>query len=257
MNKPLVCLKESNFMAEKPILFNGEMVNAILEGRKSQTRRVIKPQPMAMSGGWWHGDLFYVSDCLMQSHLFHDVYGDRGSPYGSVYSDGTTDTIWVRETWRAEELGDDSHNPGLDGIRYRADNAFIEIENTQEASYKWMDARGNHGDSWRPSIFMPRWASRITLDIVDVRVERVQEISTENALAEGLMKNDRYMPRVEFAELWDNINGQRGYGWDVNPWVWVVEFKLAHTASLTTGAPDCLPARVLASDGNMGKQRVA
>lgn len=72
---------------------------------------------------------------------------------------------------------------------------------------------------------MPRWASRITLGVVDVRVERLQEITTEDALAEGIAKHEQWTPRVQFSELWDSINAKRGYGWDSNPWVWVVEFQ--------------------------------
>ncbi|MBT3390324.1 MAG: hypothetical protein HN413_07920, partial [Chloroflexi bacterium] len=122
--------------------------------------------------------------------------------------------------------------------RYRADNAFIEIENTQEASYKWMDARGNHGDNWRPSIFMPRWACRIILDIVYVRVERVQEISEDDAIAEGCTGEHFDLAVNDFIWLWDSINAKRGFSWESNPWVWVVEFKVAPTATLTNIVAD-------------------
>ena len=202
-------------MNEKPILFNTEMVKAILEGRKTQTRRVVT-----------QGKKFHqppTSNAIPDMH----EYGNIHCPYGN-----TDDYLWVRETWRAEELGDDRNNPGLDGIRYRADNAFIEINNTQEASHRWLDARGDHGDKWRPSIFMPRWASRITLEIIDVRVERVQDASIADLIAEGCP--EEYWPENcggfghavsgWFEHLWDTINVS--YTWQSNPWVWVVEFEM-------------------------------
>lgn len=200
-------------MNEKPILFSGEMVRAILEGRKTQTRRVVKPKGVSNDVAQW---------------LHSMAKGvDMPCPYGQP-----GDQLWVRETWKCEEL-----DSGLDGVRYRADDDFRAIENTQEASDAWCDAQRD-GGKWRPSIFMPRWASRINLDIVNVRVERVQNISSLDAKAEGVSgvwknppENEKYYRRVllnpyvaNYSVLWDEINGPRGFGWDVNPWVWVVEF---------------------------------
>ena len=173
---------------ERPIIFSGEMVRAILDGRKTQTRRVIKPQ-----------------------RDYCCLYGKPG------------DRLWVRETWC---LGDD-----LDG---------------NEAIYFRADAPP--GDYiWSPSIHMHREASRITLEVTDVRVERVQEISADDAEAEGIPTHvvehtfrkcyrgagERAAKRIEyFSRLWDNLNAKRGYGWDANPWVWVVAFR-RHTGSTT------------------------
>ena len=123
------------------------------------------------------------------------------------------DQLWVRETWMAFEE---------DRIHYRADYAF--------------DPKGDEeaGITWRPSIFMPRWASRIQLEITDVRVQRVNDISELDAIDEGAgatptahleWDGEPYEYRKRFHELWDTINAKRGFGWDKNPWVWAITFK--------------------------------
>lgn len=174
-------------MKERPILFSGEMVRAILEGRKTMTRRVIKPfVPI-------------IDFC----------------PYGK-----TSDRLWVRETFA--HVSSWSHYNRLapnSKWLYRADK-------------EWPVSR------WKPSIFMPRLASRITLEITGVRVEQVRDISENDASAEGLQdwypdpqkpnpypNGGPYTNIQRFAALWDSINKKRGYGWDSNPWVWVIEFK--------------------------------
>ena len=186
-------------MKERPIIFSWEMVRAILDGQKTQTRRVITPAHLDLKIKILEGELL--------------------SPYGYP-----CDRLWVRETWRAEELV----ISGLDVIRYQADNHYRPIENNQEAADLWM-AVHKEGNPWRPSIFMPRWASRITLEIINIRPERLQEISEVDAKAEGVgawhntIGGTIYKP--EFRFLWDSINAERGYGWEANPWVWVIEFK--------------------------------
>lgn len=220
-------------MKTKPILFSGAMVRAILEGKKTQTRRIMKVQPDCLgalenSPG---GELVYH-----WPHSNTQIYYCK-CPYGQP-----GDGLWVRETWRTEELSD-----GLDGIRYKADGFFIPIKNTEEASDAWGAANMNkqlwEKDLWKPSIFMPRWASRIKLEIIGVRVARVQEIDRADAKAEGVSnlwswdekrnaKHPEHFRRAvlnpyvaNYSVLWDEINAERGFGWDVNPWVWVVEFK--------------------------------
>jgi hypothetical protein len=164
-------------MKERPILFNGEMVRAILAGQKTQTRR-IPPK-------------------TQQDALF--------CPYGHP-----GDRLWVRERWAADMSFDDLPprmlQPRGMPIYYHA--------TTQCMDYKW-----------RPSIHMPRWASRITLEITDIRVERVQDISEEDVQAEGF--SDRPASKNKFRIAWDLLYWKRGLGWDVNPWVWVVTFKRA------------------------------
>ena len=179
-------------MTERPILFSAPMIRAIVECRKTQTRRVIKPQP--------HSHPTQVA-CL----VWETSQGQFKSPYGQP-----GDKLWVKETFL----------PRLQNTAaiYRADL------NEPEAS-----GIGALYGGWKPSIFMPRWASRITLEVVSVKVERVQEISEQAAASEGIQSitpDWKKNPVGVFAVLWDAINANRGFGWDNNPWVWTVEFKL-------------------------------
>ena len=188
-----------------PILFSAEMVRAILADRKTQTRRVMKPQPGQLAGSDYVDGAWYAEDEYGDSHPIRCPYGEAG------------DRLWVRETWRAVEL-----DSGLDGVLFRGDNQVA-------------NSNCKHGDKWRPSIFMPRWASRITLENVGVRLERVQDISHEDATAEGVEDVD-HAPYgfpihsyavANFRVLWDQINAKRGFPWASNPWVWVVKFEVA------------------------------
>lgn len=196
----------------RPILFSGEMVRAILEGRKTQTRRVVKPQP-ANTGQWdWQ---FTKTDSPGGSEwlLWSSMVGDGGTwkcPYGSP-----GDTLWVRETWG--QIDCKSDNP-IDSVLYKAD-AHLDGIATSEAMEGY----------WRPSIHMPRWASRLTLEVTGVRVERLQEIAYGDCIAEGCDMSDvHYRPGWDvskFRETWNQLNARRGYPWESNPWVWVIEFK--------------------------------
>ncbi|MDN8078335.1 hypothetical protein [Burkholderia multivorans] len=217
-------------MIERPILFSGPMVRAILEGRKTQTRRVVTPAPIygdvagtfaswmfkkrRASGHW----LYPNARETVLSECPHGVPGNR---------------LWVRETCCASEV-----DSGLDGVRYPADGAFRAIEDSSEAAGRWVELYGYRGQTGAtvPAIHMPRWASRITLEITGVRAERLQSISEADARAEGVTIEDHHMrgycagaylpPSIRaFHDLWDSLNAARGHGWDVNPWVWVVEFR--------------------------------
>ena len=166
------------------------MVRAILDGRKSQTRRIVKPQPES-------GIVF--KDDLM-----------KRCPYKVGMN------LWVREAFAPL-------NTSATGAYYRADYDEINIK-------KAIKEGGSSG--WKPSIFMPRKFSRINLEVANVRVEWVQEITELDAIAEGIGKRigSSSMGHVftgieHFHALWDSINKKRGYGWAENPWVWVVEFK--------------------------------
>ncbi len=179
-------------MKERPILFNGEMINALGNG-KTQTRRVIKPQlpeePTKYAGKRWgviDGDFYY---CGVKC------------PYGQV-----GDVLWVRETWMPQD----------EGICYRADGE----------KPSWVE------DKWKPSIHMPRKLARIFLEIISTHAERVQDITEEDAKAEGAkamhlddLGQTWKTHKRGFQSLWDSINEKRGFGWDKNPWVWVVTFK--------------------------------
>jgi hypothetical protein len=195
-------------MKERPILFSGEMVKAILEGRKTMTRRAIKPQPPNGEG---------VNTChYCESNWSYTTDGGacacRGIPnrYGHP-----GDRLWVKETFC--ELDTNKH--GVLGINekivYRATNPAQD-----EDSKRIMK---EYGYKWKPSIFMPRNASRITIEIIDTRVERLNDISVEDALAEGIIHRSMNCPKVEYRWLWEEINGAGT--WDANPFVWVIEFK--------------------------------
>lgn len=183
-------------MNERPILFSGEMVMAILECRKTQTRRVIKPQP----------------GILMENVLKYNRQ-EWPCPYGLP-----GDRLWVRETWQPNpEAGMDYPEVSIpsESVCYAAE---LSSEDYQEDK------------PWKSGRFMPRWASRIALEIVKIRVERVQDISEVDAAFEGcaafhIVFGNGPSHRDTFMELWNSINAKRGYGWAVNPWVWVIEFK--------------------------------
>lgn len=179
-------------MKEHPILFSSPMVLAIMGGKKTQTRRVMKPQPQDMDE--WSGLNEYTDGRYgFQTATGIDYFCTYGRP---------GDRLWVRETYNGNKEV---------GLAYRATNPEL------------------NGCPWRPSIFMPRWASRITLEIVSVRVERLNDISEEDAMAEGVTRPPYYSAaphyQIWFRNLWDSINAKRGYSWDSNPWVWVIEFK--------------------------------
>lgn len=228
-------------MNEKPILFNAEMVNAILSGRKTQTRRIMKVQPsehfhpqtihgaMDFTAHWYTPGVIDKDGYLQPARK--DVFGVADEDEGYTCPLGAVgDQLWVRETF------------GDCGVRlvYRAD---------------YDDGAACIVKRWTPSIHMPRWASRINLLITGVRVERLQDISEQDAMAEGITAKDviietRYEGggHVEitaerfffvggddegyesageaFAELWDSIYGQKeGENWQANPWVWVINFE--------------------------------
>lgn len=207
-------------MREHPILFSGEMVRAILEGRKTQTRRIVRPQPpdgMTINGCPWvkSGWALHENDgrvCTCKQVPYH--YGFPG------------ETLWVREKWNAQtQSGKWWHE--------------VKRDDRQLLNWAWTNPVEPVFEStpprWLPSIHMPREASRITLEIIDVHVERVQEICIHDVWAEGIKAQDvLHLSRGQkpsdiintFATLWNVINDHRGYGWDINPWVWVIGFKV-------------------------------
>ena len=208
-------------MKERPIIFLGEMVRAILDGRKTQTRRVVKKLPPLSEGFEWSFDK--TIDDLWEVGALNNSTGEGSlfdyikCPYGIP-----GDRLWVRETWSQidnREFGGDQH------VEYKADTG-----NPYPGEWPEDEAKGNpEAPKWKPSIFMPRWASRIMLEVTDIRVEMVQDISEEDAKREGVLEMgtvDRGGYYSGFADLWDAINAKRGYGWDVNPFVWVVGFKV-------------------------------
>jgi len=202
-----------NTFRERPILMNGESVIGIIDLRKTQTRRVVKGK---IALDWLQPGMFsprYVA--LPENYL---------SPFGYC-----GDLLWVRETWGAVSKTEERASLKECNIEYRADLPAGCTDYPGDWSME--DARGNdEAPRWRPSIFMPRWASRITLKITNVRVERLQEIDMNGFVAEGihvdsLSSTTLFPERDTFIDLWNRINLKRGYSWDSNPWVWVIEFE--------------------------------
>jgi hypothetical protein len=211
-------------MKERPILFSGAMVRAILSGAKTQTRRIVKPQPTKTSGTHRGYPLPLMANDWAWPHprtsaattISNRPNGPLGweihCPYGQP-----GDRLWVREAWSIDPHPGPNYSGGLrspDGgeVMYRATDGW-------------------HGP-WRPSIHMPHWASRLTLEITGVRVERLKEIGAADAMEEGVAVHaDHYnkpighpcSPVMAYRDLWEYINGPGS--WDANPWVWVVEFR--------------------------------
>lgn len=198
-------------MKERPILFSAEMVQAVLEGRKTQTRRIIKGE----SGNCIDVLIYnekYGKELKCRNHVL-DKRSLKKCPYGQI-----GDRLWVREAWAVNRYHDKLAPRHIDkdsSVFYLAD---------EHCTFPY-DAGCSTGKT-RPSIFMPRWASRIMLEITDVRVERLNSISKADALAEGINpeKGTPIDSQLGFYDLWCRINGQES--WADNPWVWVVEFKM-------------------------------
>lgn len=189
-------------MKERPILFSGPMVNAILEGRKTQTRRIVKYPKWASVG-----EGIEIENGLPEAYSQSEgVFAEINCPYGQI-----GDILWVRETWCLADY-DMGHRPNE--YLYAADfNQPVE----------W---------NWKPSLFMPRAACRIRLKITNTRVERLQDISESDAKNEGVSNAESFIGigaddskanRYAFRELWQKINGTES--WDSNPWVWVIQFE--------------------------------
>ncbi|HDG7397817.1 TPA: hypothetical protein PCI22_004103 [Klebsiella pneumoniae] len=234
-------------MREKGLIFNSEMVRAILDGRKTQTRRIMKVQPKpskSRPGDFWFSSkklesMVHVSDLapgnspIADYHLF---IHEHCCPFGAV-----GDRIWVRKTFQG---------PLVHEELFEEYSAYPEkFETPEYCEYaadggvrpEYCDLEDNLRHGWRPSIHMPRWASRILLEITNVRVERLNVISEEDAEAEGIDMEALYdsqdcydciadhnmtgRPTVTgaFKYLWESIYGEEG--WKSNPWVWVIEFK--------------------------------
>jgi len=229
-------------MKERPIIFSGPMVRAILEGRKTQTRRVVK-----RTEGNNVVEFRPIGDGRFE--VFEDRYSDGvissvrrfyRCPYGAPGH-----RLWVRETWQM--VDQDGEADASDSLRHRLGTTAPfrgcqgERKITWRAVYR-ADGEATHPEYgpivWRPSIHMPRWASRLTLEVKAVRVERLQEISEADAVAEGIEDLGDGVGKIEreksvaystihglYVELWNSINAKRGYGWEANPWVWVIEFR--------------------------------
>jgi hypothetical protein len=196
-------------MKERPILFSASMVRAILDGTKTQTRRVINPQPL---GHHWEALKSHRIECTLLNTTkglfakFQHCINENPTPYGEQWIKSKYgkigDYLWVREScW-------------IDGATNHVHYCATDIQNAPKKT---------------PSIFMPRWASRIDLEIVNISVEKLQDISEEDAKAEGVWgKDEPYqgvgdLPTDRYRSLWEQINGHES--WKLNPFVWVINFK--------------------------------
>ncbi|WP_373631360.1 morphogenetic protein [Klebsiella variicola subsp. variicola] len=199
-------------MTERGMIFNSEMVRAILDGRKTQTRRPVKfPVHDKNLGCELAGN--ELAGELSAGNYLNSAFGKPG------------DRIWVRETWQAIHDYCDE-NGHVDERRY-ARSIPRHRGNYWHPVYEeaWgNESREDREFPWRPSIHIPRWASRILLEITDVRVERLRSMSQDDARAEGVIAASGPMEAgLAFRELWDSIYGEES--WKANPWVWVIEFK--------------------------------
>ncbi|PXJ22841.1 hypothetical protein DMR11_19975 [Klebsiella pneumoniae] len=242
-------------MKERGMIFNSEMVRAILDGRKTQTRRIMKVQPESNQLG-----LLLITDSTKHSDIgkYHwaesNATGNHvrsklfSSPFGAV-----GERIWVRETWATLGNEDGCYVDWEDNLCKGDERSAARIYRASceqrpgdcglwsipdDAYWKPHTKEHKFEGAWRPSIHMPRWASRILLEITDVRVERLNAISEEDARAEGIIDggclncgepepcgcaNPEPDATDAFAYLWQSIYGQDN--WNANPWVWVIEFK--------------------------------
>ena len=210
-------------MKERPILFSTPMVQAILAGTKTQTRRIVKKAPtteinhrlIALDNGWnWQVDQQGVVPTMHR-----EIDNPMVCPYGQI-----GDQFWVRESW---------YQKGTVGRSYPDDDEYQFFGHKQAAYVADGDAPKDWTVRKRPSIHMPRWASRLQLEITNIRIERLNDISSEDAKAEGFDYSTHPSAiemgyaigaKTNFRFTWEQIYGQNE--WNKNPWVWVIEFKV-------------------------------
>lgn len=260
-------------MNSRPIIFDGESVRAILAGEKTQTRRVVKPQPefagirswepgkwarTISAGGRDEHDFFVPNPVARMGDYLPNT---RNGPWISPYGDDPNDLLWVRETFCSRFVDPPGPNGFYDGWWYLAtdDPGTVKVDGDGGVIYR---KNGEEASPWISPMRMPREASRITLRVTGVRIELLQSITGEDARAEGVKypvaessvpgkvaplfqvpdghrraddwgivgKGSRPathddLSRLEYSLRWDSINRKRGFGWDANPWVWVVSFE--------------------------------
>ncbi|ENW05720.1 ASCH domain-containing protein [Acinetobacter beijerinckii] len=212
-------------MKERPILFSTPMVQALIEARKTQTRRVVKSELIIDQAEFESGNRPHV----IRSEPSLQYWIENGCPFGQI-----GDQLWVRETWHVEPDVEgwsmNDNEPCTGWIGYKAGGSKEVTAPNFDAVQRCFPKGEVDWDflpnDWRPSIFMPRWASRIQLEIMNIRIERLNDISEDDAKAEGMIADDDYCAEEYFSKLWNEINGWDEKGWNANPWVWVIEFKV-------------------------------
>jgi hypothetical protein len=227
---------------ERPVLFSAPMVRAILEGRKTQTRRIAKWKPREPGYNLGFSGVqvgFYCSDLLSSGYVLRSrgaggCWNDRTHPLHCPYGK-PGDRLWVRETHARFSVGEGMDTPVPECVAYRATCG-------KNSAFDYANSRGEvtrlKVTKWTPAIHMPRWAARIELEVSGVRVERLHDITEEDAKAEGLRFDGNHWigagphkwptARAAFESLWCDINGLDS--WRSNPWVWVVEIKRVEVA---------------------------
>jgi hypothetical protein len=224
-------------MKYSPMIMGAESVWGILEGRKTMTRRVVTPQPTGdFEIGMYHPIGVDKGGEEYPKPERFGIWGDGWDipcPYGQV-----GDRIWCKETWGIG-CRPDPDSGWRDGIKYKADKTYLDgIESFPFRTIENQDLSRYERNGWNNPRFMPRLASRLTLEITGIRVERVQDITEDDAIAEGCNYKDvKYLNTslyppcfesvsiTEYYKLWDSLNAKRGYPWHSDPWVWVIEFR--------------------------------
>ena len=212
-------------MAIKPILFNTEMVRAILDGRKDATRRIVKG--FIPDDAVWGYTAFTPKGYISCRGTFADGYGEKFFKLPCEPGD----ILYVRETWqcwrahRYEATADVRFRAGGDDVRLQFANGntdSIDRLDYDTFVHKWF----SHNGEWKPSLFMPKVVARIWLKVTDVRVERLQDMTDDDAEAEGCF--DYTSTALGFFDVWDSTIKKSDldrYGWNANPWVWVIKFE--------------------------------
>ncbi|WP_151744530.1 hypothetical protein [Acinetobacter calcoaceticus] len=232
-------------MKERPIIFNTTMVKAIIEGRKTQTRRLVKPQPKFFKGNagghWWRcthvQSMIRVEEELQNPGEYYEGFIDEVNPFGKK-----GDRLWVRETFCYGHIDEfDAEHPDERELFIDQDNDLKHLHTPIHKEWCLREGISIEEVLWKPSIHMPRSASRILIEITKIRIEQLNQISSHDAVQEGLLKlpasgryvinqGDQYFgavstnPTEVFKWMWESIYGSRA--WELNPWVWVVEFNV-------------------------------
>jgi hypothetical protein len=221
-------------MTDKPIIFSGPMVRALIDGRKTQTRRVLKPQPRenVFWGPEWYAPV--KIDNHGEEYPGADVFGIYGEEWGQRIPYAPGDRLWVREAWKSDRAYDDLAPSEMGG-----DEPLIYVADNEVQRWGWKPDVLSRWGRYRHARFMPRWASRLTLTVTDVRVQRLQEISDHDAWAEGVnpCEEGHACPGGPygsccghfdyigpFRTLWNSLHGPDA--WSANPWVAAVTFTV-------------------------------
>jgi len=224
-------------MSEKPIIFNTEMVKAILDGRKTVTRRLIKPQPPEE----WNSVKHIKTNAGIIGWCFYNSRDPDNHSYKKNIPYKKGDILWVKEGWRCTGGGSERN------IIYKADGdtaisfcgvddgrkSILHVAEPYWAEWDRLVYKTDKGCEWRSARFMPKWAARIRLEVLHVNIESLEEITGAECVREGcptLDTDDRYkaadMAHEWFERLWDSLYAKRGYPYESNPWVWPLEFKI-------------------------------